>query len=171
MAGPLHRAVMVSALTGEGMQCPLAGQLPQGIELDRMSCMDWVHTSCLFLTRPWPGQLYPARKGRRVGCMHPTPQCCSRRRAPSSWSEFCASGKPAVHPPGASSTGRADLVPALQETTDAEGSGQDTPCEDRGPMCGMTGLEETHPEQGGWGPVFLPAPTPASPSVEAETSL
>ena len=113
----------------------------------------------------------PGQGGEESGLHASHPQCCSRRRAPSSWSEFCASGKPAVHPPGASSTGRADLAPALQETTDAEGSGQDTPCQDRGPMCGMTGLEETHPEQGGWGPVFPPPPTPASPSVEPETRL
>lgn len=54
------------------------------------------------------------------------------------------------------------------QTGDAEGLGQDTPCQDRASACGMSGLEEMHPQQRGRAPVFPPAPTP---SVEPESGL
>lgn len=106
------------ALTGEGIQCPPGWAVAPGA-LSRMSYMDWVHASCLFLLQLWPRQLYLTRKGRRVTCMHPIPGLLKTE------SHFLVGSHPralchreSMHEAtGVSPTGQPDLAPDFQEAT------------------------------------------------------
>lgn len=121
-------------------------------------------------------ELSSARKGQRASCMPPTPVllrvggpsfllrvlCPSFLLRVLCLQENLRCTPQEQHPQG----GQTWFLPL--QTGDAEGSGQDTSRQDRVSACGMSGLEETHPEQRGRGPVFPPAPTP---SVETEMGL
>lgn len=125
-----------------------------------MSFKDRVRASCVSLPSRGPRGLL-SQEGAES-------ECCSGWGGPSSLLRVLCLREnlrctPQEHRPQGGQTWFLPL-----QTGDAEGSGQGTPCQDRASACGMSGLEETHPQQRGQGPVFPPAPTP---SVEPETGL
>ena len=161
------------SLTREGMQCPLPTPPPGdwAVAPGHRVGQDVLQGLSVLLTFLWPSRgressPQPGRGRERAVC--PPPLVLLRVEGPSFLVRVpCLRENLRCMPQEYhSQRGQTWFLPL--QAGDAEGLGQDTPCQDRASARGKSGVKERHPQQRGWGPVFPPAPTP---SVEPESGL